>query len=535
MFQFLAMMDHTAPGDMVKAMLLGLVVTGSLFIFHLVAYRIFFHPLAKFPGPLLAKFTNLYAAYHAWKGDIHIDIMRCHQKYGTQACSQVQDKLLNMMIIGDRVRYSPNRIVINTPEALRDIYGHAARVRKYDGYNMLASQAPNLFTLSDKTQHGRRRRVISQAFSESSLRIFEPIILSRIHRFCAKLRSQSMAANGWSQPLDMACQFNNLTFDSMTAVAFSVDYNAIEKPDFRYVRESISKANLRLSVIVQAPELTIARLDRRLFSGSAMAGYRFVKFLRKLLSTRLTNATNSQDLFWFLKQCKDPDTGEALSTTELSTETATFLVAGSDTTSTAMAALSYYLSSHPRCYTQVANEVHSTFAARDEIRLGPALNSCVFLRACIDETLRLSPPAGSALWRQVEKGGATIGTDFLPEGVEVGVGTYALHHHLDYWEEPFTFKPERWLNKNKTTKTTRGESSMPYSPFSHGPRNCVGKPLALNQIMLTFAFLFWEFDFRTGDTLEKRGETREDTFEFVLEEHISGKADGPFLCFRVRS
>ena len=46
-------------------------------------YLAFFHPLSKYPGPWIAKFTNAYAAYHGWKGDIHLDMWRCHQRYGT--------------------------------------------------------------------------------------------------------------------------------------------------------------------------------------------------------------------------------------------------------------------------------------------------------------------------------------------------------------------------------------------------------------------------------------------------------------------
>lgn len=42
----------------------------------------YIHPYAKYPGPWLAKYTNLYTAYHGWKGDIHLDIYRCHMKYG---------------------------------------------------------------------------------------------------------------------------------------------------------------------------------------------------------------------------------------------------------------------------------------------------------------------------------------------------------------------------------------------------------------------------------------------------------------------
>jgi cytochrome P450 len=132
----------------------------------------------------------------------------------------------------------------------------------------------------------------------------------------------------WSKPLDMARQFSYLTFDSMTAVAFGADYQTIEEPRFRYVMEAIAESNVRLGVIFQAAELTLGHIDRKLFSKSALAGHKFVQFLRKLLSTRLNDKTYPKDIFFFLQQCKDPETGECLSTKELSTETATFLVAG---------------------------------------------------------------------------------------------------------------------------------------------------------------------------------------------------------------
>lgn len=51
-------------------------------IIALFIYRLFFHPLAKYPGPFLAKLTDLYAVYHAWKGDLHLDVLRCHDRNG---------------------------------------------------------------------------------------------------------------------------------------------------------------------------------------------------------------------------------------------------------------------------------------------------------------------------------------------------------------------------------------------------------------------------------------------------------------------
>ena len=72
----------------------------AYFICNLI-YNVHFHPYSRYPGPFLARFTDLYAGYHAWKGDIHLDMWRCHQVYG------------------DKVRYAPNRLNVNTVTGLK--------------------------------------------------------------------------------------------------------------------------------------------------------------------------------------------------------------------------------------------------------------------------------------------------------------------------------------------------------------------------------------------------------------------------------
>ncbi|KAJ5789848.1 benzoate 4-monooxygenase cytochrome P450 [Penicillium psychrosexuale] len=347
---------------------LGLLVVGGLVcIVGLVLYRLTFHPLARYPGPLLGRVTNLYAAYHAWKGDIHTDIWRCHQRYG------------------DHIRYAPDRLTFNTAQAITDIYGIGSRVRKSKVYETLVHQAPNTLTLRDKKKHAQRRRIMSQGFSDAAIRSFEPRVLELVQRLCEILQGDLNSNDGkWSKGQDMAKWFDYLTFDIMSALVFSASYDTLRQEKFRPIINAIEESNVRVSVILQAPILTLFRLDKRLFSRSILWRNRFIKFIGRSVSERV-------------KKTKDTVTGKTLRIDELGGEVATLIVAGSDTTATTLAATLFYISREPSVYERVTREVRSCFASAEEIHAGTQLNSCRYLRACIDEALRLSPPTGSAL------------------------------------------------------------------------------------------------------------------------------------------
>ncbi|RFU80507.1 cytochrome p450 [Trichoderma arundinaceum] len=442
--------------------------------------------------------------------------------------------------LSDHVRYAPNRLIFNTGPALRDIHGHGAKVVKFKNYEILSRQAANLLTIRDKALHAKRRRVLSQAFSENNLRLFEPKILERVNRFLNLLRSGQNSVpfkqDGWSEPIDMAHAFNNLAFDVMTAVSFDTDFDTLHNPEYRYAMKAIEDSNVRLGVLLQAPELSIGNIDNKLFPESLIGRKKFVKFIRMILGKRLSaTKTSSKDIFSFLQQCKDPETGKELTTAELSTETATFIVAGADTSSTSMAAVSHYLTGSSSSYRRAAEEVRRVFSSSEEICMGAKLNSCAYLRACIDESLRLSPPGGSPLWREVETGGAIIDGNFIPENCEVGVGIYSIHHSSVYYPDPFSYEPERWY-RPEASKLMREESSrLPYMPFSVGPRSCIGKPLAIAQIMIVFARLLWDFDFRRADSELGWEEHDMKPTEYALKDHLTAWKEGPVLRFKPRN
>jgi cytochrome P450 len=200
-----------------------------------------------------------------------------------------------------------------------------------------------------------------------------------------------------------------------------------------------------------------------------------------------------------------------------------------------MAAVSHYLTGSSSSYRRAAEEVRNTFSSADEICMGAKLNSCAYLRACIDEALRLSPPGGSPLWREVETGGTVIDGHFIPEKCEVGVGIYSIHHSSLYYPNPFTYEPERWY-RPEASKLLREESpKLPYMPFSVGPRSCIGKPLAIAQIMIVFARLFWEFDFRREDSQPGWEEQDIKPTEYLLKDHVTAWKEGPVLRFKSRN
>ena len=194
-----------------------------------------------------------------------------------------------------------------------------------------------------------------------------------------------------------------------------------------------------------------------------------------------------KDFFYWLTNAKDPETGgDGYTTGELWAEARLLVAAGSDTSSTTLAALFFYLSRNPKVLARLQFELRSTFSRPEEIVSGPTLAGCQYLRAVIEETLRAAPPVPSSLPRQILTGGMTVDGEFLPEGTIVGVCCYAMHYNEEYFDEPASFKPERWIVNEDTgvTKETVDRARSAFFPFSLGNRGCVGKPMAYAELSL---------------------------------------------------
>jgi len=189
---------------------------------------------------------------------------------------------------------------------------------------------------------------------------------------------------------------------------------------------------------------------------------------------------------------------------------------------------------------EVQKEVRGAFGNAEEIVKGDQLTSCHFLRACIDEAMRMSPPVGGALPRQVLPGGITIDGHAVPEGIDVCVPHYAIHHNPVYYPNPFTYNPSRWL----AASTSPAELEVAHSTFcafSIGPRGCIGKGLAYVELMMTLARVLWSFDMRLAPGKEAVGAGKEGgesgrqrVEEYQLKDTFTSMKDGPIVQFRLK-
>ena len=122
------------------------------------------------------------------------------------------------------------------------------------------------------------------------------------------------------------------------------------------------------------------------------------------------------------------------------------------------------------------------------------LASLPYIKAVIDEALRIYPPLSADLRREISSEGAALSGHFLPGGTIVSVYSLAASQSAANFAQPRCFVPERWLHADERPEWTKGDHLDACQPFSVGPRNCIGMSLAYAETKLILARLLWRFD-----------------------------------------
>ncbi|KAH9887451.1 cytochrome P450 [Xylariomycetidae sp. FL2044] len=488
------------------------------YLFLLVCYRLVLHPLRQYPGPLLARITDAYGGLYAARRRLYLATWTNHKQYGPV------------------VRQGPNRLVFNTVTALHDIYQNP-RVAKSSVYLFARmGHGPSVFDELDRDKHRRKRKIVGMALTERSMREFEPSMQSQLDVFLRIILESSKKP----KPMDMSEICERLGTDIVGELAFGYPLKSQTEKANRFLLKGLNLTAARINVLMQFPVLSLADGLLRRFARKHRG--RYLSTISTMIRSRVSQDQDAQrDLYSFAAGQLEVDLDD-LRHSELWAEAIFFIIAGGSTSATAMTALFFYLSRYPECCRLLREEIRSEFDSGSNIT-ALRVGKCEYLRACINETLRMSPPSVGTLWRQVPESD-TDDTPFvvdghvIPKGTLVGVNHYCLHHNEAYFPDPFIFKPERWLGAREGGHGTDPSTSdtMPgFAPFSLGARGCAGKAMAYQEVGLVVAKTMYYFDFQTAPGyLGLTGARPERPHEFQLFDNFTASHNGPVLEFTPR-
>ncbi|KAF1978873.1 cytochrome P450 [Bimuria novae-zelandiae CBS 107.79] len=222
-----------------------------------------------------------------------------------------------------------------------------------------------------------------------------------------------------------------------------------------------------------------------------------------------------------------------------------FVLAGFDTTSVSLCGLFFYLSYCEKVLDKLQQEITNTFESVDQILPGPKLSSYKYLKAAIDEAMRMTPAGPAELPRQVLPGGTEIDGEHFPENTVVGTAAWCDGLNDEIYGDVAIYRPERWLVQDTNSAEDVARIKANFHSFSIGPFNCAGSKFALQELMLVVATTVHRFVFRLASEWARGAGLRHRLFgmetkttrvvpHFQVQDAYITVKDGPVLQFRKR-
>jgi len=209
--------------------------------------------------------------------------------------------------------------------------------------------------------------------------------------------------------------------------------------------------------------------------------YAEIRDRRAYLAQPNVDPNAKTDILTLLLQARDED-GQAMTDAELHDELVTLLLAGHETTASAMVWLLYWIHYLPDVEQKLRAELATLGEAADPM----AIAQLPYLTAVCQETLRIYPITPTTFVRVLKQPMTLGGYDFAA-GTALMPATYILHQRPDLYPNPQEFRPERFWE--------RQYAPHEYLPFGGGNRRCIGSALAMMELKLSIATLLQHFEF----------------------------------------
>ncbi len=372
----------------------------------------------------------------------------------------------------------PPLVAVFSSDGIRDVLGRndAFSERCIVHEEVQHAAGDSLFVLPNE-QWRPRKRALQPVFTKQNVRVFGGHMSRAAQVFVDRWR------DGGEVDLDIECR--RITMQSLGRSVLGIDLNEAADVIAEHMHVASSYTADRALRPFRAPRWLPTPARRR--TRAAVVSMRHVT--DDILQACRADPTRDAPLVHALIAATDPETGQPLSDDDISNDLLIFILAGHDTTATALTYALWAVGHHPDIQDRVAAEVAAIgdreLTPEDVSRLGYTVQ-------VLHEALRLCPPAagvGRLAVRDIEVGGYRV-----EAGTLLAVGIYALHRDPAIWEDPLVFNPDRFSPEN-----SRDRDRWHFIPFAGGARSCIGEHFARLETTLALATIVRAMEIRSVD------------------------------------
>jgi helvolic acid biosynthesis cytochrome P450 monooxygenase len=436
-----------------------------------IFHAFFLSPLRKIPGPLLARVTSKRGDLDNFSGRVAQRVERDTARYG------------------DVYVYKPSAVCVSNPDDVRAILGtqNFCKAPFFDIFDDGATK--NIVSQRDPVLASQRRRQMGPYFSYSYLHKMEPIIQRHGYQAIkAKWEKLIAQRGGDSAEVNYRVDTQLATFDIMSAMAFGRDPGTMSKGSSSIMERSGTIMDLLdnpivLGLLSLIPFTWLMRPWKWMYEELAVYSKESAEMRKHALAT---GGEEHTDLLQAFIEAEDPESNTKMSPSEIQAECIMMMLAGSETTSSAIMWVFHLLLLHPDKLEKAVKEVRSAFVPDHLILHKEVLTKLPYIDACVSEALRVSPTTAGLTPRVSPSQGIELQGHYIPPGTELYVNLRSVNMHEKSWDEPRRFRPERFIDNEDAKKTL--------FTFSYGPRNCIGRNLAWVEMLTIVANVLKDYD-----------------------------------------
>jgi cytochrome P450 len=367
-------------------------------------------------------------------------------------------------------------VLFTSPAAVREIFtGDEDDLRAGEANVVLRPLlGPNSLLFLDGPRHARERRMMLPPFHGERMLAYAETMRAVTERVVAR----------WpvGRPFAIHPEMQSITLEVILRTVFGLEADALDD-----LRDRLR----RWIALALNPALLLPWLQHDLGSFTPwgrllrLRGEIDARLVDEMERRRVPGVSSRPDVLSLLLAARD-EQGEPMSEEELCDEMMTLLVAGHETTATALAWTFHHLLANPEVLAGCRAELQRVVGSGT---VGPEhMGELTFLDATVKETLRLNPvltEVGRRLQRPMRIGGRD-----LPAGIAVGPCIYLVHRREDIWPDPERFEPARFV----------GARPSPYEflPFGGGVRRCLGMAFALYEMKVVLASVLSRVELRAA-------------------------------------